>query len=81
MYKQAITKAERNYSANFDDIQAAVNVFRKTDGVETLVQHLAAFLTPDQFRMLWILEMDKIPLQVIFKDKDGNIIEEKEATK
>jgi hypothetical protein len=75
----ATTKAERNYQANASDIDTALKVFRKTDGMETLIQHLAAFLTPDQFRMLWVLELNKIPLEIVYVDKDGNKIEEKES--
>lgn len=66
------TKMERNYTANFSDIEMAEKVFRKTDNVKGLIEHLAAFLTPDQFRMLWVLEFNKVPLEVVYVDTNGN---------
>lgn len=70
------TKIERNYQANYKDIADTVKVFRKTDNVEGLVEHLAALLTPSQFRMLFVMEFNKIPLQVVYVDSEGNRIEE-----
>ena len=74
------TKAERNYEKNAKDIDMALKVFRKTDGMEQLIQHLAAFLTPEQFRMMWVLELNKIPLEVVYVDENGNRVEDKEPT-
>ena len=73
---QRLTKAERNYNNNAKQIAQTVAVFRKTDGIETLVDYLAQLLTPDQFRMLFVYEFDKVELKVVFVDENGNRIEE-----
>ena len=66
-----------NYNKNQSQLQDAVRVFRKTDGMQTLLEHLSALLTPDEFRMLWVLEMNKIELQVVYVDAEGNRTSEK----
>ena len=73
---QRLTKTERNYNNNAKQIAQTVAVFRKTDGIETLVDYLAQLLTPDQFRMLFVYEFGKVELNVVFVDKDGNRVEE-----
>jgi hypothetical protein len=73
---QRLTKAERNYNNNAKQIAQTVAVFRKTDGIETLVDYLAQLLTPDQFRMLFVYEFGKVELNVVFVDENGNRIEE-----
>jgi hypothetical protein len=73
---QRLTKAERNYNNNAKQIAQTVAVFRKTDGIETLVDYLAQLLTPDQFRMLFVYEFGKVELKVVFVDENGNRIEE-----
>ena len=71
------TTLTKNYNNNQSQYEDALRVFRKTDGMETLLQHLSALLSPDEFRMLWILEMNKIELQVVFVDENGNRTSEK----
>jgi hypothetical protein len=71
------TKLTSNYNANQSQYEDALRVFRKTDGMETLLQHLSALLTPSEFRMLWILEFNKIELQVVYVDENGNRTPEK----
>ena len=71
------TKLTNNYNKNQSQLQDAVRVFRKTDGMETLLEHLSALLSPDEFRMLWILEFNKIPLDVVYVDENGNRTSEK----
>jgi hypothetical protein len=66
------TKLTSNYNKNQAQFQDAVRVFRKTDGMETLLEHLSALLSPDEFRMLWVLEFNKIPLEVVYVDENGN---------
>jgi len=73
---QRLTKAERNYNNNAKQIAQTVAVFRKTDGIETLVDYLAQLLTPDQFRMLFVYEFGKVELNVVFVDENGNRIKE-----
>ena len=73
---QRLTIAERNYNNNANQIAQTVAVFRKTDGIETLVDYLAQLLTPDQFRMLFVYEFGKVELNVVFVDENGNRIEE-----
>ena len=73
---QRLTKAERNYNNNAKQIAQTVAVFRKTDGIETLVDYLAQLLTPDQFRMLFVYEFGKVELNVVFVDENGNRVEE-----
>jgi len=73
---QRLTKAERNYNNNAKQIAQTVSIFRKTDGIETLVDYLAQLLTPDQFRMLFVYEFGKVELNVVFVDENGNRIEE-----
>ena len=71
------TKLTSNYNANQSQYEDALRVFRKTDGIETLLQHLSALLSPDEFRMLWILEFNKIELEVVYVDENGNRTPEK----
>jgi hypothetical protein len=71
------TKLTSNYNANQSQYEDALRVFRKTDGMETLLQHLSALLSPDEFRMLWVLEFNKIELQVVYVDENGNRTPEK----
>ena len=73
---QRLTNAERNYNPNATQIAPTGAVFRKTDGVETLVDYLAQLLTPDQFRMLFVYEFNKVPLSVVYVDENGNRIKE-----
>ena len=71
------SKLTSNYNKNQSQLQDAVRVFRKTDGMQTLLEHLSALLSPDEFRMLWVLEMNKIELKVVFVDENGNRTSEK----
>jgi len=71
------TKLTSNYNANQSQYEDALRVFRKTDGMETLLQHLSALLSPDEFRMLWVLEFNKIELEVVYVDENGNRTPEK----
>jgi hypothetical protein len=66
-----------NYNKNQSQFNDALTVFRKTDGMETLLEHLSALLSPDEFRMLWVLEFNKIPLEVVYVDENGNRTSEK----
>jgi hypothetical protein len=70
-------KLTKNYNSNIAQYDLAVRAFRKTDGMETLIEHLMALLTPDEFRMLSAIEISKIPLTLVYVDKDGNRIPEK----
>lgn len=71
------SKLTSNYNKNQSQLQDALRVFRKTDGMQTLLEHLSALLSPDEFRMLWVLEMNKIELKVVFVDENGNRTSEK----
>jgi|TARA_R110000868_G_scaffold74293_2_gene214754 hypothetical protein len=71
------TKLTSNYNKNLSQYEDALRVFRKTDGMETLLTHLMALLTPDEFRMLWVHEFNKIELTVVFVDENGNRTSEK----
>ena len=71
------TTLTKNYNNNQSQFQDALRVFRKTDGIETLLEHLSALLSPDEFRMLWVLEFNKIPLEVVYVDENGNRTPEK----
>jgi len=71
------SKLTSNYNANQSQYEDALRVFRKTDGMEALLQHLSALLSPDEFRMLWVLEFNKIELQVVYVDENGNRTPEK----
>jgi hypothetical protein len=74
---QRLTKTERNYKNNANDIELVIKTFRKTDNMERLVVVLAHYLTASEFRMLFATEFASVPLDVVFVDKDGNRIEEK----
>lgn len=71
------TTLTKNYNNNQSQFQDALRVFRKTDGMETLLEHLSALLSPDEFRMLWVLEFNKIPLDIVYVDENGNRTSEK----
>ena len=73
---QRLTKTERNYNNNAQDIELVIKTFRKTDNVERLVHVLAQYLNPNEFRMLFATEFASVPLEVVFVDKDGNRVKE-----
>jgi hypothetical protein len=73
---QRLTKTERNYNNNAQDIELVIKTFRKTDNVERLVHVLAQYLNPNEFRMLFATEFANVPLEVVFVDENGNRIEE-----
>jgi hypothetical protein len=73
---QRLTKTERNYNNNHSDIELVIKTFRKTDNVERLVHVLAQYLNPNEFRMLFATEFANVPLTVVYRDENGNRIEE-----
>jgi hypothetical protein len=73
---QRLTKEERNYNNNFQDIEITIKTFRKTDNVERLVHLLAQVLNPNEFRTLFATEFANVPLTVVYVDENGNRIEE-----
>ena len=73
---QRLTKYERNYQNNAQDIELTIKAFRKTDNVERLVHLLAQTLDRNDFRMVFATEFATIPLDVVYVDENGNRIKE-----
>lgn len=60
---------QRNLESNKELMNDMVAVFRKTDNIERLVEHLACFLDNGSFRYLFASEFSTIPLTVRFSNE------------